>query len=161
MGETPTTMLESYSDADYAADCADRKSVTGGVICLNGTIVGWMCQKQASVPLSTMEAEFVAASLMASDLLGLEEILGEIGVCVVKPMMMHVYNQAAIKQIQGEDSSVRAKYIVVRLKYTKDYSQKEVTQVEYCESRLMRADILTKTFAAPRFIGLRKLISLV
>ena len=68
-------------------------------------VVGWTCQKQVSVALSTMKAEFVAASLVKSDLLGLNKLLGEIGVRVDKPMLKHVDNQAAIKKIQGEDSA--------------------------------------------------------
>nr|CCA18036.1 hypothetical protein ALNC14_041790 [Albugo laibachii Nc14] len=146
MGETPTIMLQSYTDEDHAADRADRKSFSGGVICLNGMIVGWMCRNQASGALSTMEAEFVAALLIASNLLGLKELLGEIG--------------AAIKQIKGEDSEGRAKHIAVRLKFIKNYSQKEVIKVDYCESRFMRADILTKTFAAPRIVEKTRLVML-
>ena len=94
----------------------------------------------------------MAASLMESDLLGLKELLEEIGVRVVKRMVMYVDNQAAIRQIQGKDSAGRAKHIAVRFKSIKDYSQKEVIKVAYCESRFMRADILTKTFTAPRLI---------
>nr|CCA18034.1 hypothetical protein ALNC14_041770 [Albugo laibachii Nc14] len=141
MGETPTIMLQSYTDEDHAADRADRKSFSGGVICLNGMIVGWMCRNQASGALSTMEAEFVAALLIASNLLGLKELLGEIG-------------------IKGEDSEGRAKHIAVRLKFIKNYSQKEVIKVDYCESRFMRADILTKTFAAPRIVEKTRLVML-
>ena len=49
-------ILEGFSDSDYAADRADRKSVSGGVLCLNGMVVSWMCRKQVSVALSMMEA---------------------------------------------------------------------------------------------------------
>ena len=34
----------------------------------------------------------VAASLVTSDLLGLNELLGEFGVRLAKPMLMHVEN---------------------------------------------------------------------
>lgn len=69
--EPPTLILEGYSDADYAAN-THRKSVSGGVIFLNEMTVGWMCRKKVSVAPSTMESEFVAASLVASDLLELK-----------------------------------------------------------------------------------------
>lgn len=49
-------VLEGFSDADYAVDRTDRKYDSGGVRCLDGMVVGWMCQKQVSVALYTMEA---------------------------------------------------------------------------------------------------------
>ncbi|CAI5721079.1 unnamed protein product [Peronospora destructor] len=58
-----------------------------------------------------MEAEFVAGSLVASELLGMYELLDEIGIKVEVPMILHIDNQAAIKQTTGEDSSGRAKHI--------------------------------------------------
>ncbi|GMF59484.1 unnamed protein product [Phytophthora fragariaefolia] len=122
--------LEGYSDADYAADRTDRKSVSGGMLRMDGM------------------------------LLGLCELLGELGVPVQEPMTLHVDNQAAIKQIVGEDSSGKAKPIDVRHKFLKDFVKKGVITVEYCESRMMRVDLLTKAFPAPRRDELRGLASL-
>ncbi|KAE9349397.1 hypothetical protein PF008_g6913 [Phytophthora fragariae] len=107
-----------------------------------------------------MEAEFVAASQVASELLGLSELLGELGVVVHEPILMHVDNQAAIKQLEGEDSPGKAKHIDVRVKFVKDFVQKGVIVVEYCESRKMRVDLMTKSFPAPRLGELRELVSL-
>ncbi|KAE8991915.1 hypothetical protein PR002_g20705 [Phytophthora rubi] len=113
-------------------------------------VVGWICKKQSSVALSTMEAEFVAASQGTAEMLGIVELLSEIGIKVEVPYKLHVDNQAAIKQIEGEDTSGRAKHIDIRLKFIKDLSRNKGLNVSYCESKLMRADILTKTLPAPR-----------
>ncbi|POM67045.1 Pol Polyprotein [Phytophthora palmivora] len=48
-----------YSDADSAADKADRKSTTGGLVTVDGMTGG--------VSLSTMEAEYTAASVVAQE----------------------------------------------------------------------------------------------
>lgn len=52
----------------------DRKSVSGCVIFLSEMIVAWMCRKQVSMALSTIVAEFVVASMVASDLFGLDGV---------------------------------------------------------------------------------------
>ncbi|KAE9207773.1 hypothetical protein PF004_g16945 [Phytophthora fragariae] len=137
-----------------------RKSVSGGVLMVCGMVVGWICKKQSSVALSTMEAEFVAASQVTAEMLGVVELLSEIGIKVEVPYKLHVDNQAAIKQIEGEDTSGRAKHINIRLKFIKDLSRNKGLNVSYCESKLMRADILTKTLPAPRLEELRVLVML-
>uniref|UniRef100_A0AAV1SZB4 Polyprotein n=1 Tax=Peronospora matthiolae TaxID=2874970 RepID=A0AAV1SZB4_9STRA len=72
-----------------------------------------------------MEAEFVAASQTAAEMMGIIELLKEIGVSVQPDSTLHVDNQAAIAQIKGEDTSGRAKHIDVRLKFVKDLETKE------------------------------------
>ncbi|KAG6609052.1 Integrase catalytic core protein [Phytophthora cinnamomi] len=155
-----TIVVEGYSDADFAGDRVDRKSVSGGVLMVCGMVVGWICKKQSSVALSTMEAEFVAASQVTAEMLGIVELLSEIGIKVEVPYKLHVDNQAAIKQIEGEDTSGRAKHIDIRLKFIKDLSRNKGLNVSYCESKLMRADILTKTLPALRLEELRVLVML-
>ena len=109
--------LEAYSDADFAAEKSDRKSLTGGIIRMNGMPVSWTSKKQGGVSLSTMEAEFVAASKQARELLGIREMLNEIGKPPALPMVLHVENQAALKQLAGEASSHKTKHIDVRTKF--------------------------------------------
>lgn len=63
--------LEAYSNADFATDKAERKSLKVGIVLLNGMAVSWTSKKQGGVSLLTMEAEFVAASEVARKLIGL------------------------------------------------------------------------------------------
>ncbi|KAE8903886.1 hypothetical protein PF010_g327 [Phytophthora fragariae] len=55
-------------------------------------VVGWICKKQSSVALSTMEAEFVAASEVTAGMLGIVELLSEIGIKVKVSYKLHVDN---------------------------------------------------------------------
>ena len=64
-----------------------------------------------------MEAEFVADSELASEVLGLRKMLRKIGIVPSVPTQLHVDNQAAISQIAGEASSLKAKHVDVRLKF--------------------------------------------
>ena len=50
-GETPHR--EGFSDTNFAADKADRKSMTEGVLRLNGMAVRWSARKQGGVSLYT------------------------------------------------------------------------------------------------------------
>ena len=85
-----------YSDADYAANKRSRKSVTGGVITVDDMPVCWTCKKQGGVSISTMEAEFTAASIIPRELPGIRELLQELNLPLDKPIVLHNDNQAAL-----------------------------------------------------------------
>uniref|UniRef100_A0AAV1TEI6 Uncharacterized protein n=1 Tax=Peronospora matthiolae TaxID=2874970 RepID=A0AAV1TEI6_9STRA len=68
----------------------------------------WGARKQGGVSLSTIEAEFVAASEIARKIIGVREMLMEIGVAPALPMQLQVDNHAIISQIAGEASSLKA-----------------------------------------------------
>uniref|UniRef100_A0AAV1SYJ7 Polyprotein n=1 Tax=Peronospora matthiolae TaxID=2874970 RepID=A0AAV1SYJ7_9STRA len=153
-----TMRLEAFSDADYAADKSDRKSVTGGVVRLNRMAVSWSARKQGGVALSTMEAEFVAASEVAREVLGLREMLREVGLEPALPMQLHVDNQAAISQIAGEASSLKAKHVDVRLKFLCDFARRGVVVAIYVRSEQMLADLMTKALDATKLRTLRELM---
>ncbi|GMF53362.1 unnamed protein product [Phytophthora fragariaefolia] len=59
----------SDSDADFAPDKEDRKYVMGGMVTMDGMPLSWTCKKRGVVSLSTMEAEYTAASIMTTELL--------------------------------------------------------------------------------------------
>ena len=152
--------LEAYSDADFAAEKSDRKSLTGGIIRLNGTSVSWTSKKQGGVSLSTMKAEFVAASEQARELLGIREKLNEIGKPPALPMVLHVDNPAALKQLSGEASSPKAKHINVRTKIVCDFARRGIIVSQYVRSEQQLADLLTKALDAVKLAALCEMISL-
>ncbi|POM68328.1 Integrase catalytic core protein [Phytophthora palmivora] len=149
-----------YSDADYVGDKADRKSTTGGLVTVDGMPISWICKKQGGVSLSTMEAEYTAASVVAQEMLGVRELLGELRVPLETPMGLRVDNQAVLKQLGGEQSSGKAKHIDVRIKFVGDYVRRGVLRAEYLETKEMAVDVLTKSLSAPRMIELRARVGL-
>ncbi len=52
--------LKVYSDADWAGDANNRRSVSGYITLYAGAAVSWSSRKQITVALSEMEAEYMA-----------------------------------------------------------------------------------------------------
>lgn len=67
--------LQAYTDSDWAGDIDDRKSCTGNVIMLAGGPISWRSKKQASVALSTMEAEYVALAEVSKEVIYMKRLL--------------------------------------------------------------------------------------
>jgi hypothetical protein len=53
--------LKSYIDSDWASS-KEHKSTSGIVHLLNDSVIAWSSKKQATIALSTEEAEYIAAS---------------------------------------------------------------------------------------------------
>ena len=122
--------------------------------------VSWTSKKQGGVSLSTMKAEFVAASEQARELLGIREMLNEIGKPPALPMVLHVDNQAALKQMDGEASSHKVKRIDVRTKFVCDFARRGIIVSQYIRSEQQLADLLTKALDAVKLAALCEMISL-
>jgi len=70
--------LQGYCDADWAGDLDDRHSITGHVFGMSGAAVTWNSKKQATVALSTTEAEYMAMSAASQEAMWLKNLLHEI-----------------------------------------------------------------------------------
>ena len=57
--------LVAFTDSDYAGDLENRKNTPGYVFMLSSGAVSWSFRKQPVVSLSTIKAEFIAASSCA------------------------------------------------------------------------------------------------
>ncbi|GMF48934.1 unnamed protein product [Phytophthora fragariaefolia] len=159
-GNAKLDRMVGCSDADFAADKQDRKSVTGGFITIDGMVVAWICRKQGGVALSTMEAEYTAASVVSQEIMGLREMLNELGVPLMVPMPLRIDNQAAIQQLCGERASSKAKHIDTRIKFVNHFAKSGVLLPEYCEGKSMPADSLTKALSTPRLRDRRGMLGL-
>ncbi|WVZ92842.1 hypothetical protein U9M48_038880 [Paspalum notatum var. saurae] len=71
--------LRGFSDADHAVCRIDRKSTSSTCQLLGTSLVSWSFRKQASVALSTTEAEYVAAASCCSQLLSMKATFSDFG----------------------------------------------------------------------------------
>lgn len=71
--------IEAYSDFDWAGDKSSRRSTSGFIFMLNGGPVSWCSKRQATVALSSTEAEYIALTLAAKEATWLRLLLTELG----------------------------------------------------------------------------------
>ena len=135
--------LIGCSDADYANDRSNCKSVSGGVIFLEGMIVDYFCKKQAHVSRSTMEAEFIALSALTEKLLFYKSLMRFLK-CDLRPISMYCDNQSTIEAYGNESTTKRSRYIDVSYHFVKLEAIRSNLKILYVQSEANVADILTK-----------------
>jgi hypothetical protein len=67
--------LVGYSDSDWGGDQDERKSTTGHVFYLSSIVFSWTSKKQAIVPLSSCEVEYVAISFAVCEAICLRNLM--------------------------------------------------------------------------------------
>eukprot|EP00253_Pinus_taeda_P009659 PITA_09659 len=69
---------EEYTDSDWAGSVDDRKSTSGYVFHMGSGAISWASKKQPVVALSTVEAEYVAATAAACQEVWLRRVLRDL-----------------------------------------------------------------------------------
>lgn len=137
--------LIGYSDADWAGDRTDRKSVSGSAIYHGDNLLAWFCKKQNVVALSTAEAEYIAAALASAELVYLKGLLQNFN--CPPDAVLYVDNQSAIKLIESNENSKRSKHIDIKYHYIKDLISKQEIIVKYVSTNENVADVFTKALS--------------
>lgn len=152
--------LKIFSDSDYGGDETTGRS-TSGVVCMYaGGAVSWMSQRQTSVALSTTEAEIVAASDAAKEIVWMKQLYEECDSIKSVPILK-VDNEAAIRLSQNPEFHRRTKHIHIRHFFVRELVQENSVIVEKVPSEFQLADLMTKPLFKPRLEKLREAIGMV
>ena len=128
-----TTTVSIYSDADWAGDRPSRRSTSGCCTFVNGHLISWYSKKQATVALSTMEAEYVAASIAVQECKWIKQLLNELQVQQSSGApILYCDNQSALFSMENQQVSSRTKHIDIRYHFIKDAVENKEILVKYC-----------------------------
>jgi hypothetical protein len=158
--ESDKVCFEVYTDADWAGEHSDRKSVNAALTYMNGMLVSWHCNKQSLVSLSTMESEFISAARGVQEAMGCYHMVKELGQQIELPIKLRMDNQAGIATIMNEASSSKTKHVDIKHKFVKELYRLNFVLPSYVTTTNMKADILTKIMPAPTFVRLRTMIGI-
>ncbi|WVZ96876.1 hypothetical protein U9M48_042458 [Paspalum notatum var. saurae] len=135
--------LRGFSDADHAGCRIDRKSTSGTCQLLGTSLVSWSSRKQASVALSTTEAEYVAAASCYSQLLWMKATLSDFGLRFGRIPLL-VDSTSTISVAKNPVLHSRTKHIDVRFHFLRDHYEKGDIELIHVVSANQLADIFTK-----------------
>lgn len=153
-------VLKAYSDSDWAGDRDDRHSTSGSVSVLSGGAINWLSKKQASVALSTVEAEYIALSATTQEVVWLRRLLEDFGVNMSSGTEVFGDNQGSIALSKNPVHHKRTKHIDIRYHFIREAVEDGIVKLTYCPTKQMVADILTKPLPRGQFELLRSKLGL-
>ena len=133
----------SFGDASFG-DCREtRRSSTGDINTLGGSIISWRSQKTKTVCLSSTEAEYIALMEMSKEqkflVMSMEEVFD-----VELPCYLYEDNKAAVYLTKNMHISSRTKHIHIKYHYIQEHIKNKMGEVLPIDSEDNYVDILTK-----------------
>lgn len=152
--------LIAYSDADWAADKSDRKSVSGGLVCFAGAPIIYFSRKQTAIALSSCESELIAAAETCKSLKWLVMLADELKLKMLKPLF-YIDNQSAINLIRNDITHRRSRHIDLKYFFVRHECQANLFELKHISSKQQLADIFTKIIPEQLLVNLRKSCSIL
>jgi len=153
-------IISAYVDADYANDINDRRSISGFGIKAFDNFVFWKSKKQATVSLSSSEAEYIALSDCTTECIFVAQLISEILERSAFPVILYEDNQSTIK-IANTLETKRSKHIDIKHHFIRECVSNDKIQINYVSTSERIADIFTKALPAPKLEYFRNKLEVV
>ena len=105
-------VLAGYFDADWAGNADDRKSTSRGCFYVGSNLVSWMSKKKNFISLSTTEAEYITSGSCCTQLLWMQKLLHDYGICQ-EHLTIYCDNTGAINISKNYIQHSRTKHIEI------------------------------------------------
>ena len=155
-----------YSDADWAGDKTDRKSVSGHVVMFYGGPIAWGSKKQKSVATSSCESEYMAIAMCGKQGQWIAQVFRDLSMGKYigeNPNTVHMLgdNQGSLALVKNPHLHERSKHIDICYHYIRDLSERSKLDITYIPTEKMAADGMTKPLQKPGFLRFKGLLGLV
>ena len=114
--------LYCFVDADFASyDLEQRRSTTGYIIFFNGGPISWKTMKQKRTAGSSTEAEYIALYEAVKETIWLKNILSEIILFEVPPVIIYEDNSSTIRASENLVEHSKLKHMEIDIHAIRDY----------------------------------------
>lgn len=143
--------IRAYTDADWAQNVVDRKSISGHVFTVAGGAISWGSKKQSSVALSSLEAEYVSLSLATRHCVWLRQLVSDIHLPLHHPIAVWSDSASALALARDDQFHGRSKHIDVRHHFVRECVERSMVALHHIPGESNPADALTKALPRPRW----------
>ena len=153
-------VLAGYSDANWDGNTDNRKSTSGGCFYVGNNLVSWMSKKQNSISLSIAETEYIAAGSYCTQLLWMQKLLHDYGICQ-EHLTIYCDNTNAINISKNLVQYSRTKHIEIQHHFIWELVEDGTLTLEFIHINDYKADLFTKPLDSKRFEFLRQNIGII
>ena len=123
--------LVGYMNSDWAGSVKDRKSTSGYCFSLGSVVISWFNRTQTSVDLSSVEAECIAACMVAQEVVWLWKLLVGLFGHMLEPTVIHYDNQSCVQMSVNLVHHDQTKHVEMQYHYVWDMLRRRVVELQF------------------------------
>lgn len=148
--------LFGYTDSDWAGDRETRRSTAGYIFSVGNAVISWQSKRQATVALSSCEAEYMGYTQATKEAIWLRNLLASLlsqltDAPKLGRTVIYGDNQGAIAMTKNPEFHSRTKHIDTQHHYVRERVAAKEVALEYVPTEKQVADGLTKALPGPAF----------
>ncbi|CAI7911743.1 unnamed protein product [Closterium sp. NIES-53] len=142
--ESRRLFLTAFSDASFASEPEDMKSVGGFIFCVGGGPTAWESKKQVDQALSSVESEYMALFRAVREIVWQRRLLAELGEEQQGPTPLYCDSQGAIALAKIPVLHGLTKHMRVKWHWTRSMVAAGEVELHYVKTTGQPADMMTK-----------------
>lgn len=149
--------LTGYTDSDWAGD-STRRSTSGYLFNMGSGAISWSSKRQATVALSTCEAEYIGQTQATKEAIWLKKLLNQLlrpNDSDPKATVIFGDNQGAIALAKNAQFHARTKHIDIAHHFVREKVNDGTVDIRYVPTDKQLADGLTKALCLDKFVAFR------
>jgi hypothetical protein len=153
--------LEGYTDADWAGNQTDRRSTSGYMFTLGSAAISWSSKKQATVALSSTEAEYRGAAIATCEEVWIRRLLADLGEYIDGVVTIWCDNMSSIQLAKNPVFHARTKHIEVHYHFLREKVIDGEVDLQYVNTNEQVADIFTKGLSIEKHAQFRDMLGVL
>jgi hypothetical protein len=149
-----SSSLHGFADASWEV----RQSTSGWVVLWQRAALTWGSRKQKSIALSSCEAEIIALSEAAKDVVYLRKFVSGLGQSTSAPTSLSSDSKSARDVSYNPEHHDRMKHVQRRHFFIRDMVEELEIEVPFVRTDDNIADFFTKPLPAAKFYAMRRII---
>jgi len=149
-----------YIDSDYEGDLDKCWSTTGYLFTLSQAPVSWRSTLQATIALSTMEAEYMTMTEAMKEAIWLQGLLDDLRIDQ-DPLKINCDSMSAIYLAKNQVYHARTKHIDVRFHIFWEILDEGDIELQKIHTKENPANMLTKVISGVKFAHCKELLHIL